>query len=109
MTNSRRKSKPVRRLHAILAAGWKFQTVPTMAINRSKAVEMRWAQLLDVKSAAYGLVANIISLPVLMLLLDQTVPTFAFCRPNPSAVSLPRVTPDSAIRRSLSRDILFRK
>src|SRR4051795_12854587 len=67
MTNKRRKRNPVRPLHAIFPARLTFQTVPAIVAARRKAVDRRYTQLLLVESAAYGLVANISSLPILML------------------------------------------
>jgi hypothetical protein len=66
MTKNRRISNPEKMLQIILAARLKFQTVPTSAATRRSPVESTYHQLLAVKSPAYGLVAKINSLPVLM-------------------------------------------
>src|ERR1051325_10531630 len=66
MTKKRRCSNPARRLHTIRPARWKFQMVPARTPANSKAVDTKRAQLAAEESTAYGLVARMISFPVLM-------------------------------------------
>src|SRR5579859_849725 len=58
-------SRPVKTLQTTRAMGWKFQSVPARAAAKRKPVERMHHQLLHVESTAYGLVAEIKSLPVL--------------------------------------------
>jgi hypothetical protein len=53
-------------LHAIFPARWKFQTVPAIARAIKREVENMYRQLFAVESTANGLVAKIISFPVLI-------------------------------------------
>src|SRR5580692_2901770 len=66
MTKNRRISSPAKRLQTILPAREKFQRVPARDSARRNAVESIYHQLRAVESAAYGLVANMSSLPVRM-------------------------------------------
>src|SRR5438477_9585683 len=66
MTKNRRQSIPAKKLQTILPIRWKFQSVPAIAHARRNAVDSTHAQLLAEESAAYALVANTISFPVLM-------------------------------------------